>query len=143
MYRFVAVNRGHVSRGNKSVDTMIEDGSRKGWLDATVARLNVPIGGPPIPLSFEGMPRGWASHVYITPMLHIVHNDTSTRPYIFSRRKKGATQTFVGSRGLHRTSTVSTLRSCRQRCNDSPRSALYSLDQLSVGTLVAPPAGKL
>lgn len=131
------------SRGNKSVDTMIEDGSLAGRHGCPFKRFphwrEKPLQPP---YRSRGCHRAGPA-TYITPILHIVHNDTSVSIYIYIYRKEG------GPRRLSRVreACIAPLPClhCAYVGNGITirRRAPYSLDQLSTGTLVAPPVGKL
>lgn len=130
------------SRGNKSVDTMIEDGSLAGRHGCPFKRFphwrlsNLPI----VRGVVTGLGRPRILHRYYTlctmtpPCLYI---------YIYIYRKEG------GPRRLSRVreACIAPLPClhCAYVGNGVTirRRAPYSLDQLSTGTLVAPPVGKL
>lgn len=85
------------SRGNKSVDTMIEDGSLAGRHGCPFKRFphwrEKPLQPP---YRSRGCHRAGLA-TYITPILHIVHNDTSVSIYIYIYiEKKGGHADFRG-----------------------------------------------
>lgn len=104
---------------------MIEDGSLAGRHGCPFKRF------PHWRLSNLPIVRGVVTGLGWPRILHRYYTLCTMTPpclyiYIYISKRRGATQTFEGSRGLHCTSTVSTLRLCRQRCNDSPQGALFA-----------------